>query len=416
MLPLVMLLVAGLARPVTGEDWVGLESSWSALQGWGEGRALTGVEGATALSGWTNPGLWLALVGGLDLTTDGSGSFAGLRPHADLRGGVLLPIADVAVFLPWAGVSATSLWQAQGGLEAEMRLWKTQSLTGGVSIRGGSFVVSLGLRDRHRWTLPPPPLPQVSLALGPELFSPDDDGYGDQLKVNVQVAPGGRLSRWSWTVWAPGSQLFFHQQGQGRPPSEIIWNGRSEGGELVSSATDYRFVIEGEDERGRVVEASVDFTTDVLLLKDNDRYLVRLPSINFSPNSPGIGPGAGDRPDRLQATLLEQNAAVIGRLADILKRYPQYGITIVGHANLVHWENPAMAAEEDRKESRPLSLKRALAVKEALVALGLEANRIKTEGAGGSRPLFPFGDRANAWKNRRVDVILDRKAASAPTL
>jgi len=225
-------------------------------------------------------------------------------------------------------------------------------------------------------------------------FAPDGDGVGDELVLRLTSDAPQRIVRWTWSVVAPQSQLFYRQTGAGPLPRELRWNGVSTKGELVYSATDYVLEVEVVDQGGRTYAVRTVVTTDILLLRDGDRYLIRLPSINFLANSPGLG--------------TEQNASVIRRLSEILLRFPQYTITIVGHANLVNWTDPEKAREEDRGASRPLSLQRAAAVKDALVKLNLEAARIRVEGAGGSRPLVPFGDTQNAWKNRRVDIVLDK--------
>jgi outer membrane protein OmpA-like peptidoglycan-associated protein len=43
-----------------------------------------------------------------------------------------------------------------------------------------------------------------------------------------------------------------------------------------------------------------------------------------------------------------------------------------------------------------------------LVGLGVERARLSSVGIGGDRPIVPFEDRDNWWKNRRVDFILER--------
>jgi outer membrane protein OmpA-like peptidoglycan-associated protein len=75
----------------------------------------------------------------------------------------------------------------------------------------------------------------------------------------------------------------------------------------------------------------------------------------------------------------------------------------------VYWNDPVRAGREEKEELAPLSLSRAEAVKNALVALGLKAERISVAGLGGTAPIVPFGDEENRWKNRRVEFILLKK-------
>jgi len=416
---LLTLVAAEVVADGPAEGRFGIETGWAVHQTPG---LSTGIEASTAVSGITDPGLWVSLGANLDTVTEASGRFRSLDPGAALKVGVLLPALEKLTLLPWAGVrlgvsltpSAQGFAQGLIGVDAEVRLWGNDFVVVGLAARTGpALEVSLGFRNRTSWVLPSATgetwssgPPRITLVLAPGLFSPDEDGENDVFEARWTTKAPWPIKGWAWSIVAPEGQVFYRLTGTGAPPRLVQWNGVGTSGELVSSATDYTLVASVVDELGREATQSVDFTTDVLVLKDSDRYLIRLPSINFVANSPGVLPGPADR---LQLPLLEQNARVIRRLADILQRFPQYTITIVGHANLIHWEDPARAQQEDRTESQPLSLKRAQAVKAALVQLGLDPARIKTEGAGGSRPLFPFGDEENSWKNRRVDVILDRK-------
>ena len=64
--------------------------------------------------------------------------------------------------------------------------------------------------------------------------------------------------------------------------------------------------------------------------------------------------------------------------------------------------------KENKEELIPLSLARAEAVKQALVKLGLDANRISVVGLGGSSPIVPFDDEENRWKNRLGRAMLKK--------
>ena len=79
-----------------------------------------------------------------------------------------------------------------------------------------------------------------------------------------------------------------------------------------------------------------------------------------------------------------------------------------GYANAVYRNNPARYAEEQRTELLPLSKKRAETVRDALIMLGIDSARINTRAYGGERPKTTANDTEEAWKNRRVEFILER--------
>jgi outer membrane protein OmpA-like peptidoglycan-associated protein len=140
---------------------------------------------------------------------------------------------------------------------------------------------------------------------------------------------------------------------------------------------------------------------DILVIKDGDKLRVRISSITFQANTADYVNVEPDRATKNQATLQ--------RLAEIFKKYAKYKIQIEGHANLVNFDNPAKAKVEQEQELLPLSKKRADSIREALIALGIDAGRITTYGIGAAQPVVPFSDLDNRWKNRRVEFIMTRQ-------
>jgi outer membrane protein OmpA-like peptidoglycan-associated protein len=241
----------------------------------------------------------------------------------------------------------------------------------------------------------------VSLDATPEPFSPDGDGKDDTLAIAIRVR--GKLSVRSWELELDDAHKhrFFTWSGQGTPPELITWDGRSATGELADSASDYSLSLIVTEGSGQRATATTSVTTDVLVFREGERYKMRIPSIIFPANSASLSKASAEE-------FMKENFRLLNRLAEILRRFPDYRITIEGHANLVNWEDPSMAAAEDRDVSRPLSLQRAQEVKTALVQLGIRADRIGLLGLGAQEPLVPFGDKENNWKNRRVEILLDR--------
>jgi len=244
--------------------------------------------------------------------------------------------------------------------------------------------------------------PRIELKIRPQPFSPDNDGVDDELLINLKVEDISPIAEWRLDIDDPMGNLFSRYSGRGLPSDRIVWNGLSENGELVQAAEDYPLFLEITDNLGNRARLNRLIPVDVLVIRDGDKLKVRIASITFPANSPDLG--AVEDQEKVA-----RNNRTLKRLAEIFKKYSTYRIRIEGHANNLSWANPAKAKIEEKEELIPLSTKRAEAVKEALVAHGLDSGRITTVGLGGTSPIVPFSDEINRWKNRRVEFILIKK-------
>jgi outer membrane protein OmpA-like peptidoglycan-associated protein len=96
-------------------------------------------------------------------------------------------------------------------------------------------------------------------------------------------------------------------------------------------------------------------------------------------------------------TLDETARVKLAGLADALRRFPTIAVTLTGHIAIpVGTEADAIA----------FSRQRAQAVADALIADGIEASRIETDGAGSSQPVGDNATEAGAASNRRVTVLI----------
>jgi len=88
--------------------------------------------------------------------------------------------------------------------------------------------------------------------------------------------------------------------------------------------------------------------------------------------------------------------SVIDEIVKFMKDYPAYGVTIEGYAD----------ERGTREYNLSLGEKRASALKDTLVAKGIDANRIRTVSYGKERP-FALGSNEAAWaQNRRAVFVL----------
>jgi flagellar hook assembly protein FlgD/outer membrane protein OmpA-like peptidoglycan-associated protein len=244
--------------------------------------------------------------------------------------------------------------------------------------------------------------PQLALDLSPQPFSPDNDGVADELLINLGVRSVSPVANWSLDILDPEGHRFIVFSGKGAPSAQLKWDGRSGSGELVQSASDYTAVFTASDALGNSSTVKKPLAVDVLVMKDGDRLRIIIPSITFAPNSPDFLGG-------IDADKAAKNVSVLKRLAEIFTKYQRYKIGIEGHAVMINWADTAKGQKEQDSELLPLSQKRADAVKDYLVKLGIASARVRTEGLGGARPIVPFSDLDNRWKDRRVEFWLDRE-------
>ena len=251
--------------------------------------------------------------------------------------------------------------------------------------------------------------PQAEVDLNPTPFSPDNDGIDDELEIRLDVADSNSIENWQFTIFdaerqgvrAQDGPVFKQYSGSGEPAEQIIWDGRSDEGELVYAAMDYPYRFEVSDSLGNRTVETGKIPVDVLVVREGDDLKIKIASINFKPNSAEF---VEDKPE-----IAARNEYVLNRLAEILQKYRQYGITVEGHANITKYWDPALAKQEQEEELIPLSEDRAERVLEALVERGISRNRLTAKGVGGSKPIVDFRDEENRWKNRRVEFILRKE-------
>jgi outer membrane protein OmpA-like peptidoglycan-associated protein/flagellar hook assembly protein FlgD len=255
--------------------------------------------------------------------------------------------------------------------------------------------------------------PKAQVSLTPDLFSPDNDGNADELTIGLDVSSAADIADWKFEVHElavvegakpgskPAERVFKSWGGSGAPAKSFVWDGRSDRGELVESATDYPFVFTVHDVLGNAATVEGVISVDVLVIREGDRLKIKVPSIVFRPNGADF--------NGLDADTVANNSKVIKRIAQILNKFRDYGILIEGHANSegkIGSYSAASIASEEAKELLPLSTGRADLVKKLLGDNGVDQRRLSTKGMGSSEPVVDFKDSQNRWKNRRVEFIL----------
>lgn len=97
-----------------------------------------------------------------------------------------------------------------------------------------------------------------------------------------------------------------------------------------------------------------------------------------------------------KAVLKAESSKILTDIANILTKYPYYGLSMDGHTD---------SAGND-KSNQVLSEKRALACLDFLVKKGIDKSRLKSAGFGETRPVADNKTAAGRTKNRRVEFNL----------
>ena len=82
-------------------------------------------------------------------------------------------------------------------------------------------------------------------------------------------------------------------------------------------------------------------------------------------------------------------------------------ITIEGYANPTTWPDNRKMRQEDEKELKPLSTRRADAIKNILVLYGIPVNMLKIDGKGGMDWVVSPNNKELNYKNRRIKFLAE---------
>lgn len=106
--------------------------------------------------------------------------------------------------------------------------------------------------------------------------------------------------------------------------------------------------------------------------------------------------------DAGKASLQSTATTAIDRLAQLMNVYPERSVRIEGHTDSLG----------DDAANQHLSERRAMAVRDALLARGIDAARVEAVGHGETRPIADNATPSGRQKNRRIEIVLsDERSA-----
>ena len=106
--------------------------------------------------------------------------------------------------------------------------------------------------------------------------------------------------------------------------------------------------------------------------------------------------------DTNRAQLKSGGVRAVQKLADVLKQYPQRNIVIEGFTDSVGSDS----------HNQELSERRANAVRDTLMNMGVDSTRITTRGYGEGFPVAGNDNEAGRQMNRRVDVVISDESGN----
>ena len=256
--------------------------------------------------------------------------------------------------------------------------------------------------------------PKLDVRTAPEYFSPDNDGTDDDLFIKLGASSKAKLKNWSFVIKDPKGKDFWKLSGKNNVTERIIWDGlsnvqKSANGkaERVQSAMDYPFEFTVTDALGMTSVKKGVIPVDVLVIRDGNVLKMAVPSIIFESDASNFQNASA----KLKQDQIDKNIKTLDRIADILKKFKDYKVTIVGHANKIT-DNPDEETVDNPREwgraSMPLSKERADAIKTYLEKRGVSSSALSSDGMGGTLPVVNPKDKDNNWKNRRVEFILEK--------
>lgn len=253
--------------------------------------------------------------------------------------------------------------------------------------------------------------PALKVTTAPQYFSPDNDGVDDDLFIKLEASTKARIKSWSFEIYDPKGKKFWVTSGKEQLSEKLIWDGlsniqKSKGvAERVQSAMDYPYKFTVTDNLGMTSSVEGIIPIDILVIREGNILKMAVPSIIFESNAANFQKANSNLSD----AQVRKNIEILNRIAEILKKFPNYSISIEGHANRVSDNENEETTDNMSEWGRalvPLSKERAEGIKAYLIKRGVPEANISTQGIGGTKPVVNPKDKDNNWKNRRVEFIL----------
>ncbi len=248
--------------------------------------------------------------------------------------------------------------------------------------------------------------PEASLQITPDFdFTPDGDEVNDEAIIvpsveYLQYPP----KNWNIKIYDRQNHLIRTFSDEGSLPESITWDGKTDDGENLISKNLYtaRLTVIPDDrdiERTSVnqLEAEDTVETGILFMEiiPEKQWKIIVNTIYFDPDRATF--------NKISAEQRKANTDTLDSIAYQLSLRENVNVVVQGYAN-----NVSNTERENIYELIPLSQLRANTIMELLIQRGIDSSILESEGLGGANPIAAWEDRANWWKNRRVEFIVTK--------
>ncbi|MDC7226427.1 MAG: FlgD immunoglobulin-like domain containing protein [Spirochaetales bacterium] len=237
--------------------------------------------------------------------------------------------------------------------------------------------------------------PKIDMVVRTNTFAETEEGLEGSVFISVKVEEDRDVRGWMLDVYDEHGNNIRTYAGEGNPTGDITWN-TADNGINLESGGDYTVSLRVTDNAGNVATMREKVSLDVMLIKKNGKYYVMVPNIIFGAYKYKLD-SAGPAREK-------DNYESLERIIELADRFPEYGLILDAHALNIYLGTDREDKEEDILF--PLTEKRALEVKTALIDMGMDPDRIEMEAFGGQDPLVSVTDRSIRWKNRRVEFAV----------
>ncbi len=225
--------------------------------------------------------------------------------------------------------------------------------------------------------------PQVSLKASPDVNIGGRQALLIPVDFELRAVDPSTVKKWQFVIWDGAGKPYFTLSGAGEPPEKYTWDGKGNDGTYVKTNEKYYFSLTAFDGLGN--KAVTENMQRVLLIREIK--IIFSSDALFDPGMSNVKVSAYN---------------MVSEMKDVLAQYPGVSVTVAGHT-----DNIPPSSKTAFKNNTELSRARADAVKYYMVnILGIDGEKITTEGDADNYPVAPNDTAVDRAKNRRVEIII----------